>query len=100
VLGLARDSLGDFDRGLSLSGAALILALVAGAIAYRRGAGKAGFVAPEVEATTATLVYSEDRADTAVMVGVIALIAVGTLAVVIYLAIEGLSYGFLPPSNL
>jgi hypothetical protein len=100
VLGLARDTLGDFDRALSLSGTALILALVAGTIAYRRGAGKAGFVAPEVEATTATLVYSEDRADTAVMVGVVALIAVGTLAIVVYLAIEGLSYGFLPPSNL
>jgi hypothetical protein len=31
---------------------------------------------------------------------VVALIALGSLAAVIYLAIEGMSYGFLPPSNL
>ena len=100
VHGLARDTLGDFDRVLALNGTAVVLALVVGAIAYVRGASKAEFVTLGVEASAATLVYSEDRADTAVMVGVFALVALGTLAVVIYLAIEGLSYGFLPPSNL
>lgn len=100
VLGLARDTLGDFDRVLALNGAALALALVAAAIAYVRGARTAESLTLDVEASAATLVYSEDRADTAVLLGVLALIALGTLAVVIYLAIEGLSYGFLPPSNL
>ena len=100
VLGLARDTLGEYDRVLALNGAVLVLALVAGAIAYMRGAARAEPVTVDDEASAATLVYSEDRADTAVMLGVVALVALGTLAVVIYLAIEGLSYGFLPPSNL
>ena len=100
VLGLSRDTLGDFDRVMALNGAVLLLAFVAGVIAHLRGAGTAEPVTLEVEASAAPFVYSEDRADTAVMVGVFALIALGALAVVIYLAIEGLSYGFLPPSNL
>jgi len=100
ALGLARDTLGDLGGVLALNGAAVGLSVVAGAIAYRWGSrGDEGFEGP-VEATTGTLVYSEDQADTAVMVGVFALIALGSLATVIYLAIEGMSYGFLPPSNL
>jgi hypothetical protein len=100
VLGPARDTLGDFERVLALNGAALALALVAGAIAYLRGSGATEPVARDPEASAAALVYSEDRADTAVLVGVFALIGLGTLAIVAYLAVEGLSYGFLPPSNL
>ena len=100
ALGLARDTLGDLDNVLALNGVAVGLAFVAGAIAYRRGPGGASSVGAQVEASAGTLVYSEDRADTAVMVGVFALIAVGSLAAVTYLAFEGLSYGFLPPSNL
>ena len=99
ALGLARGTMGDLDRVLALNGAAVGLAFVAGAIAYRRGSRGAGSVGAQVVASVGTLVYSEDRADTAVMVGVFALIAVGSLAAVIYLAFEGLSYGFLPPSG-
>lgn len=100
AFGLVRDLLGDLERVLALNGAALALAVVAGTIAYRRGAPKAEIVGADVEASGGTLVYSEDRADTAVMVGIFALIALGTLAAVVYLAVEGLSYGFLPPSDL
>jgi len=100
ALGLARDTMGDLDRVLTLNGVAVGLAFVAGAISYKRGPRGAPGVGPRVEASGGTLVYSEDRADTAVMVGVFALIAVGSLAIVVYLAFEGLSYGFLPPSNL
>jgi hypothetical protein len=100
ALGLARDALGDPDGILALNGGAVALAFVAGAIAYRRGPRVAEGVEDPVEAGGGTLVYSEDQADTAVMVGVFSLIALGSLAAVIYLAIEGLSYGFLPPSNL
>jgi len=100
ALGLARDTLGDLDRVLALNGAAVVLAFVAGAIAYRRGPRSAPSAGAPVEASGGTLVYSEDRADVAVIVGVFALIAVGSLATFVYLAIEGLSYGFLPPSNL
>jgi hypothetical protein len=100
ALGLARDALGDLDGILALNGGAVALAFVAGTIAYRRGPRVAEGVEDHVEASGGTLVYSEDQADTAVMVGVFSLIALGSLAAVIYLAIEGLSYGFLPPSNL
>ena len=100
VLGPARNALGDFDRVLALNGAVLMLALVAGAVAYLRGAGATEPGVRDPEASVAALVYSEDRADTAVLVGVFALIGLGTLAIVVYLAVEGLSYGFLPPSNL
>lgn len=99
-LGLDPDVLGDVDRTLALNVAAAALALVAGAIAYKRVSTEAEVGGDQVLASDATLVYSEDRADTAVMVGVFALIALGSLAAVIYLAVEGLSYGFLPPSNL
>jgi len=100
ALGLARDTLGDLDGVLALNGTAVGLAVVAGAIAHRWGSrGDEGFEG-HVEASSGTLVFSEDEADTAVMVGVVALIALGSLAAVIYLAIEGMSYGFLPPSNL
>jgi hypothetical protein len=99
-LGLARDVLGEVDRTLALNVAAAALALVAGAIAYKRVSTKAEVVGDQIEASDGTLVFSEDRADTAVIVGVFALIALGSFATVIYLALEGLSYGFLPPSNL
>ena len=100
ALGLARDALGDLDRTLALNGAAAALALVAGAIAYKRVSTEAEAVGDHIEASDGTLIYSEDTADTAVMIGVFALIALGSLAAVIFLALEGLSYGFLPPSNL
>lgn len=100
ALGLAEDTLGDLDRVLPLNGAAVGLAFVAGAIASRRGHRGAPSTGAHVEASDGTLVYSEDRADTAVMVGVFALIEAGSLAAVVYLAFEGLSYGFLPPSLL
>jgi hypothetical protein len=100
ALGLARDTAGALDGILALNGGAVALAIVAGAIAYRRGPGDAEGVEDNGEASCGTLVYSEDQADTAVMVGVFSLIGLGSLATVIYLAIEGLSYGFLPPSNL
>ena len=100
ALGLARDTLGDLEGVLALNGTAVGLSVVAGAIAYRRGSRGDEGLEDHVEASTGTLGYSEDQADTAVMVGVFALIALGSLAAVIYLAIEGMSYGFLPPSNL
>jgi hypothetical protein len=100
AVGLARDTLGDLDRVLILNGAAVGLAFLAGAISYVRGPRGWPSVGANVEAIGGTLVYSEDRADNAVMVGVFALIALGSLATVVYLAFEGLSYGFLPPSNL
>ncbi|MGH2775539.1 MAG: hypothetical protein ACRDJT_08925 [Actinomycetota bacterium] len=98
VLGLARHTLGDFGRVLALNGAVLMLALVAGAVTFIRATGTAESVTPDLQAPAAPA-YSEDRAHTPVLVGVFALLALGTVAVVIYLAFEGLSYGFLP-SNL
>jgi hypothetical protein len=100
ALGLARDALGDLEGTLALNGGAVALAFVAGAITYRRGPRDAEAAEDHFEASDDTLLYSEDPADTAVIVGVFALIALGSLAAVVYLAIEGLSYGFLPPSNL
>jgi hypothetical protein len=99
-LGLVRETLGDLDWVLALNGTAVGMAAVAGAIAYRWGSRDAEGFEDHVEASGGTLVYSEDRADTAVMIGVFALLALGSLAALIFLAVEGLSYGFLPPSNL
>jgi hypothetical protein len=100
AVGLARDALGDLNSVLALNGAAVGLAFLTGAIAYMREPRRVEGVGERREASGGTLVYSQDRADIAVMVGVFALVALASLAAVTYLAIEGLSYGFLPPSNL
>ena len=98
VMEPTRDLLGELDRVAVLGGVALAAALVAAAIAYRRPPPPAETA--ETEAIVGSLVYSEDRADIAVAVGVFALVALASLAAVTYLALEGLNYGFLPPRNL
>ena len=100
VLEPARDLLGELDRVLILGGVALVAALAAAAIVYRRPPVAVEGGSAETESIRGSLVYSEDRADIAVAVGVFALVAVASLAAVTYLALEGLSYGFLPPRNL
>jgi hypothetical protein len=104
VLGLAPPSFWGLpehipgQRAPWLIGAALALALVAALAAHRRSPSAAP--APErLEAHPGVIVYASEGEDVAVMVGVAALIGLGSLAAVVYLAVEGLSYGFLPPSN-
>lgn len=99
VLGSGRDVIGDSTRVLVLQGVALGLGAAAALVAWRRTLSRSSVPQTQLEVDTGSLGYSDDRADVAVMLVVAALIALGTLGAVGYLTFEGLSYGFLPPSN-
>jgi hypothetical protein len=104
ALGLAPPSLWGLpehllgERSPWLIGAGLALALGA-ALAAHRGSPSAAPTTEPMEAHPGVIVYASEGEDVAVMVGVAALIGLGSLAAVVYLAVEGLSYGFLPPGN-
>lgn len=99
-LGFTSPGLAPPGSALALHASALLVGLGAAAVAWRRAAPPDPASQPTVAVRVGTLGYSEDSGDTAVMVGVAALIGLGALATVIYLALEGLSLGFLPARNL
>jgi hypothetical protein len=100
VLGSGQDVVGSPTKVLVLQGAALGLGGAAALVARRRSPPSEPQLQDRIEVDTGSLSYSDDRGDVAVMLGLAVLIALGTLGTVGYLTLEGLSYGFLPPSNL
>jgi hypothetical protein len=100
VLGSGQDVVGDPTKVMVLQGVALGLGGAAALVARRRTPLREPELQDRLEVDTGSLSYSDDRGDVAVMLGLASLIALGTLGAVGYLTLEGLSYGFLPPSNL
>ncbi|MGI8941812.1 MAG: hypothetical protein ACR2H7_07950 [Actinomycetota bacterium] len=99
-LGFSSRDLGSAAPGLALHASALVLGLGAAAVAWRRATPLDPASLPSVPVRTGSLGYSEEGADTVVMVAIAALVGLGALTTVVYLAFEGLSFGFLPARNL
>ncbi len=99
VLGLPEDTLGETSGVLPLYASAVLLGLGAAAVVARRAPPSVAGP-PGLEVRIGTLALTEDRADMAVVVGVAVVVALGTLAALVVLVLEGYRYGFLPPSNL
>jgi hypothetical protein len=99
VLASGRDIVGGPSKVLVLQGVALGLGGAAAPVAWRRTPSSQPEPQAGLEVDANSLSYSDDRGDVAVMLGLATLVALGTLGAVGYLTLEGLSYGFLPPSN-
>lgn len=99
VLGAGQDIVGAPTKVLVLQCAALGFGAAAALVAWRGTPSRVPEPQAGLEVDAGSLSYSDDRGDVAVLLALAALIALGTLGAVGYLTFEGLSYGFLPPSN-